>query len=304
MQAARKFVQHSDQRRQNFAPPPRSRDASQPFVGESTTKADFPGWAAAPARSCAPVQQSHLSSTGETRDFKSQNAMDYEPKGYQKRESFKPRGGDQVAHSGPFQGVPTSKEAYTGAQGAGRAASMRPRQGLTDTIGTGMGARDDRQFTSENRTQFAPKAGGGVRESYAPVGAQHTTGAPFAGHSTNAEDFRYHAGAKPSTPFIPAQTALSVAGGREDRDFQSETSTKFVQHGDQRRSNFAPPPRSRDASLPFQGESTTKADFKAWQRPACPANQLPNNGAKSADGHTLYYNNPASGQWSPHLPQQ
>ena len=119
----------------------------------------------------------------------------------------------------PFAAETTAGSAFR-APGVAPAKPARPPQATADLIS---GANKERSFNSESHTQFSPK-GIAKRESYAPVGAQHTTGAPFAAHSTNSEDFRHHAGAKPSTPFKPAQTALTAS--KEDRDFQSEVRTQ------------------------------------------------------------------------------
>jgi hypothetical protein len=306
-EAALKFVAHADaQRRQNFAPPPRNAAHSLPFEGESTSKGSYKSWAGAePARSAAPKHSSltlagNEGQQGDTRDFRSQNAVAFEPKGYQVRESFKPRS-DTLRQQGVFEGISTNKADYTGARGEPSRA-VRPSVGLTDTIGTALGARDDRQWVSENRGQFVPATGPTKRESYAPVGMKHTTGAKFEGAGTTASDFRAHVGAKPSTPFRE-QPTRSTAG--EDRDFRSESHLAYPPHagGSGVRQSFAPGDRNRLAGVPFEGVSTTKADFKAWNpRAGCPANALPDNGVKSPDGHTLYRN--AGDHWEPHLQQQ
>jgi len=299
-EAALKFVAHTDaQRRQNFAPPPRNAAHSLPFEGESTSKGSYKPWTgAAPARSAAP-KTSSLTPEAETRDFRSQNAMAFEPKGFQARESFKPRQ-DTLRQNGPFAGVSTSKADFTGARGE-PSRSVRPSVGLTDTIGVALGSPDDRQWLSESRGQYVPAGGPSKRESYAPKGIQHTTGARFEGVSTTAADFHAHSGAKPSTPFREQPTRNSQP---DDRDFRSETQLKYPAHagGAGVRQNFAPPPRNAAHSQPFEGQSTTKADFKPWNpRGDCPANALPNDGVRGADGHTLYRN--ANGKWEPHLQQ-
>lgn len=211
-EAALKFVKHGDQRRQGFAPAARGRD-TMPFEGQSTTSSDFRGAHALPAQSFAP-KQTHTNDK-ETRDFKSSAAMEYQPKGYQVRESFKPHN-DRSGASIPFDAQSTNKSDYTGAPGS-KAPSARPRVGLTDTIGVALGSPDDRQWVSESRGQFDPK-GYHARQSYAPKNSHHSQ-LPFEGASTTAIDFRPHAGAKPSTPFREQPT---VGNMKEDRDFQSE----------------------------------------------------------------------------------
>lgn len=296
-EAALKFVQHSDQRRQNFAPAPRSRENNAPFDGMTTTKSDYPGYGSnAGASRVHPPAQSH--STGiETRDFQSQNASQYGSKGYSVREPFRPKS-DQVPFGASFEGQSTSKTDFTGAQGSRNdRVSMKPRQGLTDTIGVAIGAPEDRQWVSENRGQFDTKGQPQTRQSFAPSGAKHTTNMPFEGSSTTATDFKYHSGAKPSTPF---KETNNRGNDREDRDFQSEASLKFVSHGPgSQRESFHPQDRTRNStSLPFQGESTSKADFKPWTRPGCPANDLPDGGSRGPDGHTMYKHD-ATGRWTP-----
>jgi hypothetical protein len=238
-------------------------------------------------------KQSHAAEH-EDRDFKSDYASAFQPKGVAVRESFKPRY-DPSAASAPFDGQTTHKADFTGNRGP-KAKSAQPRGGLTDTIGVAIGAPDDRVFQTENRGQFAPK-GVSVRESYAPKEG-HTTKLPFEGASTTSSDFRAHIGVKPSTPFREAPT---IGHAKEDRDFQSEAQIKFVPHGVQVRPSFAPSSRSR-VTVPFEGESTTKADFRPWQRQPCPAHQLPPHDGISPDGHTLFTHD--GGQWLPHSPQR
>ena len=299
-EAALKFVQHSDQRRQNFAPPPRSLEHNPPLESMTSNRADYPGWAGAPAARSRAPQQSHTAEN-ETRDFKSQNAMDYGSKGYAVRESYKPAPGNLIQNQGvPFSGLSTTKADFQGAQG-GRAQAIRPSVGLTDTLGTGVGGPDNRQWVSENRGAFDPK-GVQVRQSFAPQGARHTTGLAFAGESVTASDYKQPVGAKPSTPFREQSTRIA---GPDDRDFQTEAALKFASHGAQpRRQGFHPQDRDRGQSHPFEGISTTASDYKAWQRPGCPAHELPQGGVRGPDGHTLFVREEAhtGGRWTPYSP--
>lgn len=290
-EAALKFVQHGDQRRSGFAPPPRGRD-SLPFEGTTTAGSDYRSYSG--AKPATPFREAPtVGGAKEDRDFQTSAAANFNPKGYAVRESYKPVV-DRSAANVPFDAQSTSKSAYTGAAGS-KAASAKPRVGLTDTIGVAIGSKDDRAWVSEARGQFDPK-GYQARRSYAPTNS-HTTQVPFEGTTTAGSDYRSYAGAKPSTPFKEAPT---VGGGREDRDFQTEASLKFTAHGDQRRAGFAPTAGNR-TTLPFEGSSTSQSDYKPWSREACPALAIPDfpNHPRDADGHQPLTN--ATGQWQPHV---
>lgn len=251
-QAAMAFVAHGIQRRQPLSPPNRHTGARVPFEGQTTNAADYRGVAAPPAQSCAP-KQSHQAAE-ENRDFRTLHQVDFDAKGYAKRESFKPSP-DRSAANIRFDGTSTTRADYTGAQGQ-RAQLVRPAIGLTDTIGVAIGSKETRPFVTEARGQFQPK-GVAVRESYAPR-VSHSSQLPFEATSTNMADYRAHVGVKPSTPF-KARPTVSI--GREDRDFETTTAGSYVAHGDQRRQAFSPPQRHTTEKVPFEGTSTTNADY-------------------------------------------
>jgi len=264
-EAARQFrASRVDVRRPNFAPQSRVRE-SVPFTAESTAKSDYQTWSnARPSTSRAP-QQTHQREK-ETRDFMSYNRLDYSPpKGVAVRESYKPK--YQVAAGLPFDGQSTTKSSYTGAPSPSPAQSMKPKQQLTNTTGVSVGAPDDRQWDTEARGRYRTPPTGSSPTRRQPTQSAHVSHLPFDAESTSRSDYRHHIGAKPTTPVRKAaQSALGAMGSKEDRDFTSENRRHFIAHPGPSsvRESYAPR-QSIHVSSKFEGESTTKTDYKAWK---------------------------------------
>jgi hypothetical protein len=86
-------------------------------------------------------------------------------------------------------------------------------------------------------------------------------GLPFEGSTTSQHDYRRW-NARPAEPTIKQNSRANILP--DDRDWKTEFSGQFLPKGGAKRRSRAPVDR-RTSSLPFEGISTSQADFKGWK---------------------------------------
>ena len=280
-EASTRYVSHPYSKAAPFVP---QRGAQNPakFEGQSTNQADYQKWNAQPAEPFRPVGNQQV--TAETRDFRSEARQEYGRKDAAPAVSAAPKRGYNPSPV-KFSGESEYHSAHHGERGS-PATPFIPN-GSNTTIHPS----NERHFESENRSEYGDK-GYNKRDGFKPKNAVAPP-VPFNAETSNKADFKAWDGAKPSTPFH-AKNELQTAP--ENRDFQSEASTRYVSHPYSKAAPFVP---QRGAQNPakFEGQSTNQSDFQSYVFAPCPAAPLTSNTQQLPTGHYVYEQTPR-GSWN------
>jgi hypothetical protein len=161
----------------------------------------------------------------------------------------------RVLDSAAFEGASVSKTDYPAHLGIRPAPLLRPPP--RTTVGDDSDTRD---FKSESAANYKTLAFA-KRQPAIPAHTMHVTNEPFLGQSTSKEDFPRWS-AKPAEMVKPQTNAAPT--GADDRDFVTESGSKFNAKGYVARQPAIPFTSHVFENEPFQGESSMKDAYKQW----------------------------------------
>jgi hypothetical protein len=154
-----------------------------------------------------------------------------------------------------FEGESAFKADFKPWEGARPAPLLRPPP--RTTVGDDSDTRD---FKSESAANYKTLAFA-KRQPAIPAHTMHVTNEPFLGQSTSKEDFPRWS-AKPAEMVKPQTNAAPT--GADDRDFVTESGSKFNAKGYVARQPAIPFTSHVFENEPFQGESSMKDAYKQW----------------------------------------
>lgn len=121
-----------------------------------------------------------------------------------------------------------------------------------------VGKGDQPCAVTEYRSEFIPREGGGMRESFKPEFALQTNTAPLQDETTHKHDFIQHSLDKPRS-FKPEEVYVP----RGDFDALTSYNKEYTPKGGERAK-----PIKHEAqklvSAPFEGDPTYKTDYRKW----------------------------------------
>lgn len=171
------------------------------------------------------------------------------PRTAARREMFKPRG--TTVSNAPFEGTTTFQDDFPGWKNAERAKPFVPQRNANINP-------EDRDFHTESALRFDDK-GYAKRKDFKPP-ATLGNSLPFDGKTTAMQDY-VPWGAQRTASFKPKLDANPVA---ENRDFKTEAGASFVDKG-YVAERHKPQQRAVGPPQPFEGVTTTNADYVPWK---------------------------------------
>ena len=236
----------ADYGRKNAAPavstkPKRTYEPSAvKFSGESEYSAAHHGERGSPAAPIIPNTTNTTINPSNDRYFDSENRSEYGPKGYNRRDGFKPK--NAIPPPVPFTAETSNKADFKAWEGAKPSTPFKAKNEL-------QAAPESRDFQSEASLRYVSHPYSAVAPIIPARGAANP--AKFEGQSTAQADYQKWS-ATPAQPFRPVGNQQAVA---ETRDFRSEASEEYGRKQAAPAVSAAPKRAYVPSPVKFSGES-------------------------------------------------
>jgi len=124
-----------------------------------------------------------------------------------------------------------------------------------------VGKSDQPCAVTEYRSEFVPREGGGMRESFKPEFTLQSSTAPLNDETTNKHDYIKHALDKPRS-FKPEQVYVPQG----EFDALTSYNKEYTPKGGERAKPIKHEAQ-KTISVPFEGDPTYKTDYRKWSAP-------------------------------------